>query len=72
MSPTGLSEVYLTFSLSDKEEKQKLLKQDEKAHKSQLQRKALYNSKTKKAERAQGKANQKAEKVMSAADDAAS
>jgi hypothetical protein len=59
---------------STKDEKQKQLKQGQKAHEAQakadkLQRKALDNGKTKKAEKAQVKADQKAEKATSAKED---
>jgi hypothetical protein len=58
---------------SAKEEKQKHLKLDEEAHKAQakadkLQRKALDNGKTKKAEKAQEEADQKADEAASVED----
>jgi hypothetical protein len=64
----------MTNPSSAKDEKQKQLKQDEKAHEAQakadkLQRRALDNGKTKKAEKAQVKADQKAEKATSARED---
>jgi hypothetical protein len=64
----------MTNPSSTKDEKQKQLKQDQKAHEAQakadkLQRKALDNGKTKKAEKAQVKADQKAEKATSARED---
>jgi hypothetical protein len=64
----------MTNPSSTKDEKQKQLKQDQKAHEAQakadkLQRKALDNGKTKKAEKAQDKADQKAEKTTSASED---
>jgi hypothetical protein len=60
-----------TFS---KDEKKKELKQDQKAHEAQakadkLQRHALDNGKTNKAEKAQDKADREVAKVTSAKDD---
>ena len=57
-----------------KDEKKKELKQDQKAHEAQakadkLQRHALDNGKTKKAEKAQDKADREVEKVTSTKDD---
>jgi hypothetical protein len=59
-----------------KDEKKKQLKQDQKAHEAQakadkLQRHALDNGKTKKAEKAQDKADREAEKAMSTRGDEA-
>jgi hypothetical protein len=59
----------MTTPASAKEEKQKHLKLDEKAHKAQakadkLQRKALDNGKTKKAEKVQDEADQKADEAI--------
>lgn len=61
---------------SSKGEKKKELKQDQKAHEAQakadkLQRHALDNDKTKKAEQAQEKANRESEKVVSTHDEQA-
>lgn len=62
------------MSTSTKDEKKKQLKQDQKAHEAQakadkLQRHALDNGKTKKAEKAQEKADSEVEKVISTRDD---
>jgi hypothetical protein len=56
------------------DEKKKALKQDQKAHEAQakadkLQRHALDNGKTKKAEKAQDKADREVEKVTSIKND---
>jgi hypothetical protein len=64
------------MTTSSKDEKKKELKQDQKAHEAQakadkLQRHALDNGKTKKAEKAQDKADREAEKVASTGDDQA-
>lgn len=64
------------MTTSSKGEKKKELKQDQKAHEAQakadkLQRQALDNGKTKKAEKAQDKADRQAEKVASIRDDQA-
>jgi hypothetical protein len=58
------------MSTSSKDEKKKELKQDQKAHEAKatadkLQRHALDNGKTKKAAKAQDKANRKIEKLAS-------
>jgi hypothetical protein len=58
----------------NKEEKKKELKQDQKAHEAQakadkLQRHALDNGKTKKAEKAQDKADRELGKATSTKDD---
>jgi hypothetical protein len=62
------------MSTSTKNEKKKELKQDQKAHEAQakadkLRRHALDNGKTKKAEKAQEKADREVEKVISTHDD---
>lgn len=62
------------MSISIKDEKKKELKRDQKAHEAQakadkLQRHALDNDKTKKAEKAQEKADRETEKAMSVSDD---
>ena len=62
------------MSSSSKDEKKKELKQNQKAHEAQakadkLQRHALDNGKTKRAEKAQGKADRETEKAMSIPDD---
>jgi hypothetical protein len=59
----------MTSSISTKGEKRKVLKLDQEAHEAQakadkLQRHALDNGKTKKAEKAQDKADKKIEKMM--------
>lgn len=64
------------MTTSNKDEKKKELKQDQKAHEAQakadkLQRHALDNCKTKKAEKAQDKADRAAEKVASTRDNQA-
>jgi hypothetical protein len=70
----GVMEGAMEILSTTKELKRKLLKQDEKAHEAQakadkLQRKALDNGKTKKAEKAQDKADDKAEKATATRDD---
>jgi hypothetical protein len=62
------------MSPSTKDEKKQHLKQDQKAHEAQakadkLQRHALDNGKTKKAEKAQDKADREVEKSISNRDD---
>jgi hypothetical protein len=59
----------MTTATSTKDEKQKELKLDQKAHEAQakadkLQRHAIDNGKNKKAEKAQDKANEKIEKTI--------
>jgi hypothetical protein len=64
------------MAMSTKDEKKKELKQDQKAHEAQakadkLQRHALDNGKTKKAEKAQDKADREAENIASTRGDQA-
>jgi hypothetical protein len=64
------------MTTSSKDEKKKELKQDQKAHEAQakadkLQRHALDNGKTKKAEKAQDKADRETQKISSIRDDTA-
>jgi hypothetical protein len=59
---------------SDKQEKKKELKQDQKAHEAQakadkLQRRAIDTGKTKKAEKAQHEADHEAEKLSKTRED---